>query len=346
MSWSAWLGSIYPDEAAATRLRLTPLKEPIAALGGTARDWSFLSASAYERWMSGRPLPRIAASAHGLREIPPEILRARAATVAVVQRELLPLNNLVFERSLDIPFVWDVDDFLWTASAAKGIVRGRAGKFRWLCRNAAEVWAGNRSVADWCVREGATRVELVLASVPIPERVAHPQEPYHLAWVGTPSTGPFVEKLLHQLEPELRDFEIDVVGARIDPPVTLKVNQHEWSLAVEESILSRAWAGLYPIDTTHPMAPGKSALKAALYMSYGVPVIATRTPSNADVVEDGVEGYLVSDLAEWRQAVSTLRDSRVRARLSIAARSRAIQDFDSSRRYTVLAERLASLAQM
>ena len=136
-----------------------------------------------------------------------------------------------------------------------------------------------------------------------------------------------------------------MVGARIDPPATLQVNQHEWSLAVEESILSRAWAGLYPIDTTHPMASGKSALKAALYMSYGVPVIATRTPSNADVVDDGVAGFLVSDPAEWREAISTLRDSGVRARLSMAARSRAIQDFDSSRRYTVLAERLASLAQ-
>lgn len=344
MSWSAWLGSIYPDDAACTRLRINPVRDAVVDLGGDAETWSFQSSSAYADWMSERTARRLLATSAGAGTLVRGIRGARSCDVAVIQREALPFNSLLVERAIDAPLVWDVDDYLWTAVPPKSTLRGGLGKYRWLCHRAAEVWAGNRSIADWCVREGARKVELVLASVPIPDRVSEPSEPPRLAWVGTPTTGPFIEQLLHELEAELRDFEIDIVGARVDSPASLRVHRYAWSREVEERVLRRAWAGLYPIDVSHPMALGKSALKAVLYMSYGVPVIATRTPSNEDVLTDGVEGFLAADMAQWRQALKELRSPEVRRSLGAAGRARALREFDATRRYRALGEKLQRYA--
>jgi hypothetical protein len=328
--WEAWAGSVYPGDAASTRLRVLGLAEPVGRAGGRLSAWSFLSADGHERWMRGgirRARPVVA----GLGRVREARRGIRAADVVLVQRECLPFNSLVLERSIPdaVPLVWDLDDALWrNHTGPHGAVRGSERKYAWLARSAAMVWAGNENVADWCREQGARNVVVVPTTTPIPRQVGSPDVNRRLAWVGSPSTGRFIEHLLHSLADDLRPWLIEVVGARVQVPAGLRVEQFDWTQEAENRALSRAWAGLYPIDTAHPLAHGKSGLKAVLFGGYGIPTIATRTRSTADIVVDGETGLLAGSRQEWQEALAAIADPQTRARMSGQARNLVEARFD------------------
>jgi hypothetical protein len=199
-----------------------------------------------------------------------------------------------------------VDDAVWTSTLGAGAsIRGTSKKYEWLARQATEVWAGNKHVADWASAAGARVVRWVPTTVPVPPLLHNDhREGDLLVWVGTPSTGPYVERLLHDLRDSLRGWRVRIVGARIVAPAEVEVTQCDWSPEAEADALNRASVGLYPLDVSHPGTIGKSALKSVLFMAHGIPLIATPTPSNMDVMTHGREGFFAS---VRRSGVSTLR---------------------------------------
>jgi glycosyltransferase involved in cell wall biosynthesis len=63
--------------------------------------------------------------------------------------------------------------------------------------------------------------------------------------------------------------------------------------------------GLAPLADT-PFNRCKSHIKALEYMALGIPVIASNTPAYADLVVDGVTGWLVNSDDEWSAALRLL----------------------------------------
>ena len=176
--------------------------------------------------------------------------------------------------------VWDVDDSMWNASVGlRARFRGSQAKYEWLARSASEIWSGSETVAAWCADRGAENVLVVPTVTPLPTLVGTPTDPRRLVWVGSPTTGPFVERLLRDNRADFVDWIVEIVGAKCAPVPGLRIETYEWTQENEARALSRAWAGLYPIDTTNVFTLGKSALKAVLMGAYGLPVIATRTSS-------------------------------------------------------------------
>lgn len=259
---------------------------------------------------------------------------ARACDLMLLQREALPLNTLLMEKlvvSRDRPLVWDVDDALWTLTPGAGAsIRGTARKYEWLAREATEVWAGNRQVADWASAAGARVVRWVPTTVSVPPVLHNDhREDDLLVWVGTPSTGPYVERLLNDLCDSLRGWRIRIVGARIKAPTQLHLTQCDWSPEAEADALRRASVGLYPLDISHPGTIGKSALKSVLFMAHGIPLVATPTLSNLDVMTHGREGFFASSKSEWREYLDILRDPEERRVMGIKGHQNALANFDS-----------------
>ena len=293
-------------------------------------SWNFLSSESGSDWAAGGT-NRIAPAIRGLGRLRNAIQDFSHIDVAVIQRECIPLNSLFLERRLALraPYIWDIDDSLWTNGASLArLVRGGPRKYEWLLTNAAEVWAGNQIIVDWCRSISDTPAFLVPTTSPIPSAPALPVSPRRLAWVGTPSTGPFIEKLLTELKLDLGAWVIDVVGANIHVPTGINVVQHPWSQEIEAKVLSQAWAGLYPIDLGHPLALGKSALKAVLFGGYGLPTVATRTPSNADVILDGQTGRLVDNINGWKKALAEIAVTSTRNEWGLSARKRMVDFYN------------------
>ena len=73
--------------------------------------------------------------------------------------------------------------------------------------------------------------------------------------------------------------------------------------------------GLYPLPDEEWVL-GKSGLKALQYMALGIPTVATRIGANSRIIQDGENGFLVSDQKEWKDRLLSLAsDPELRRRL-------------------------------
>lgn len=320
--------AVYPFRAASTRLRLGLLSAPLEHRGVGFKVWTYLEDRELDSWVSGS---RLTPAALGLARTPALLEAFRSGSALVVQRECLPWNSLVMENAAmrRVPVIWDVDDAMWHSSRGmRGWVRGGQSKYARLARIATEVWAGSETVASWCEAQGARKVRLVPTVTPIPDSVAEPDNPPRLVWVGTPSTVRYLNQMLLANHQILREWVIEVVGAKPLPFPDLQIEAYPWTQENENRALSRAWAGLYPIDTTHEFSTGKSALKAVLMGAYGLPVIATWTMSNAAVIEQGRTGFLIQDNRDWEEYLALMLERGLRDRMGLAARSRVEAEFN------------------
>lgn len=339
------LGALYPSRVASTRLRLNSLITPLEEAGAEVETWSFLSNAEVDSWLEGGP-SRLLAARKSMPSISIAKRAARSSDIVVVQRELLPFNTLTIERAAieaGAAIVWDLDDSLWqTGPKWRALVRGSSHKYSWLAKNSSQVWAGNAGLVDWCSAHGVKNAMVIPTTTTLPTEVPGPEGRERvLAWIGTQSTGPFIEALLRSFPFAFLNWTIEIIGAKITVPPGLTVLQREWSPDAEDDLLRRAWAGLYPIDSTLTYALGKSAFKAHLYMSYGVPVLATRTPSNVAAMRDTGAGLIVD--YDWPAAVSAVADESTHNRMSRAALTYARLNLDNEEWARKLAKKLLVL---
>lgn len=325
------LGSIYPSRVASTRLRLDSLIAPLQGAGANVETWSFLTDDELDPWLEGG-WGRLMSARKSIPSISVAKKAARSSDIVLVQRELLPFNTLTIERAAieaGAAIVWDVDDSLWeTELKWRSLVRGGLDKYSWLARNSSLVWAGNAGLVDWCSTHSMKSATVIPTTTNLPTKVPGPEGRERvLAWIGTQSTAPFIEALLRSFPTAFRNWRIEIIGANITVPQGLTVIQRKWSPAAEDDLLRRAWAGLYPIDSTLTYALGKSAFKANLYMSYGVPVLATRTPSNVATMRDTNAGLIVD--YDWPAAISAVANEGTHNRMSVAALTHARQNLDN-----------------
>lgn len=311
-------------------MQYTPYLE---AAGVRVTHWSFLRERDLPAWFGPSQLRRLWVLLFALVRLPAVARALSAATVVLVQREALPLGPPVIERlaTRGRSLIWDVDDAIWqpfespTAGRVPQWVRGTGGKYSWLCSRADEVWAGSEVLAEWCRRHNS-RVHVVPTVVPVPSRRPEPTTARTVGWVGSHSTGAFVEAVLPTLSDVTPSPTVIIVGATPQAPADLRVECLRWSPTVEADALARTRVGLYPIDRGHPLAEGKCGLKAVLFMAHGIPPVVTPTSTNAAVVRDGVDGFYATSGKEWTAHVQALLDDEdLWERLSVSAHRRALE---------------------
>ena len=111
--------------------------------------------------------------------------------------------------------------------------------------------------------------------------------------------------------------------------------------------MARADIGVLPIDTDDPFQLAlqpvlswmlKSENRLTLKMAAGLPVVATPIPSYEALITQGVDGYLARTPADWRRALTALRDPAHRAAMGAAARQRVLEPFSRQRQAEALAK--------
>lgn len=343
--------AVHPVRVASTRLRAMQYTKAAAARGVQIGLWSFFRDDDLPRWFGSSQLGRMAVLARGMLRLGGALLAIRRADVVLVQREALPLGPALLERyaASRAPVVWDVDDAIWqdfgspTAGRVPQWLRATGGKYAWLCRHATEVWVGSDVLAEW-VRRHRADVRVVPTVVPVPAERPSQAMTRTVSWIGSHSTGPFLEAVLPAVAAVSPPAQVHVVGAAPRTPPGLDVTVHDWSPATEASVLAVTAVGLYPIDRAHPLAEGKCGLKAIMYMANGIPTVLTPTSTNAAVVRDAIEGLHADDPAAWTAAVQRLLDdAELRNRLGTAAHSRALAEYSLQAWAPRVADSLARL---
>lgn len=251
----------------------------------------------------------------------------------IVFREVLLWNdygNLFLERlllAMHPGAVLDIDDDL---GAAKGEPKaiGRFGHV--LAEHPAKFSASLQLFRRFIVgseylaqlvheRSERTRPEDVLV-VPTcldfenerPKRyAAHPEPPTIIGWIG--GTGNL--ELLDLVAPALRRLSAEyplrllVISGRPYVAEGVDVQNVQWDMATYTERLRTIDIGIMPLHDT-AAARGKCGFKLLQYMGLGIVSIATAITVNTEIVQDGVNGFLLAPDADWESAIRTVLERR------------------------------------
>ena len=241
---------------------------------------------------------------------------ARAARVAARDADLVHAHwipSALAARATGKPYVlqvWGTDVEL--ARRAPALVRP-------LLRGARVVIAASSFLADEARALGAQRVEVIPASVEIPERVGEPVEPPHVLFAGRLSE----EKGILEFVEATEGIRRVIVG---DGPLRAQVPE-----AV--GFVPPAQMGAYYERASVVCVPSRRegyGMTAREAMAYGRAVVATRVGGLADLIA-GVELVAPGDALALRDAIcSLLEDPEKRASLGARGRDYAGRSFSPS----------------
>ena len=220
--------------------------------------------------------------------------------------------------------IYDIDDmvFLGHSSEANRFIRVLKGrkKMIFLMRKADHVIVCTPYLEAFVKQHNPNTTDI--SSTIDTDRYV-PANPYSnarrltLGWSGSHSTS----KYLHLLDDVLRelaqeiDFQLKVIGDANFTMEGVDVSAQEWSEPTEVQDLQEIDIGLYPLPDEEWVL-GKSGLKALQYMALGIPTLATGIGANSRIIQDGEDGFLVSDPREWKSCLLKLvSDPELRRRI-------------------------------
>ena len=268
-----------------------------------------------------RPLEKVIQGyLHRLRDL----LEVRTHDVIVIEKELLPYIPAVFERllnRLETPYIVDYDDAVFHNYdlSDNPIIRRLLGqKIDVVMREADAVVAGNEYLASRARKAGASRVEIIPTVIDL-DRYPHvpPDDdgPFTIGWIGSPTTAQYVEDIAPALREVCQDREARVVlvgaGSVELPGVPFEVR--EWSEDTEIDDIASFDAGIMPLEDT-PWEHGKCGLKLIQYMGCGKPVVASPVGVNAEITEQGYNGFHAKFKEDWIQSLLKFIDDIESAR--------------------------------
>jgi glycosyltransferase involved in cell wall biosynthesis len=237
-----------------------------------------------------------------------------------IEKELLPWMPHMLESILinsKTPYIVDYDDatFHCYDLHLKYWVRKLLGnKIDQVMKNSEIVIAGNAYLASRAIKAGAKRVEILPTVIDLNKYdILSPIEnnTITIGWIGSPTTTRYLQNLasVFQEISASNDIRLVAIGADDFQIDGMEVVIKQWSEESEVLELQKIDIGVMPLDDTL-WSRGKCGFKLIQYMACGKPVIASPIGVNVDIVEHGINGFLASDLEEWKHYLQLLINNK------------------------------------
>jgi glycosyltransferase involved in cell wall biosynthesis len=242
-----------------------------------------------------------------------------------------------FAARLGVPVVYDLDDpvFLPHHSGINGAftLLKFSRKTHTIFRLSDHVIAINSLLANYASSFGSavTVIPNCIDTDRYKPKARQSDGVVRLVWVGSHSNTHnlvLLQKPLRRLQSKHR-APLHVIGAgRIDLP-GVEVNMIPWCESTEIGDLQACDIGLAPL-VDGPWNSWKSPFKLMQYMALGLPVVTRRIGAAREMIEDGVNGFLVETEDEWHDRLELLvTDAELRGRMGRAARAAVVEKFST-----------------
>jgi len=128
-----------------------------------------------------------------------------------------------------------------------------------------------------------------------------------IGWTGTASGLIYLKDLedVFQKLSQLYNIKLKIISSKKIEFKEVNVINCKWSLKNEITDLQSIDIGVMPLPNTD-FAKGKGGFKIIQYMGVGVPVVCSPVGVNAEIVQDGINGFLANTKEEWIEKLSLL----------------------------------------
>lgn len=255
-----------------------------------------------------------------------------------IEYELLPWFPPVFEWILHLfnkPFVVDYDDAIFHKydMSDNYFIRKLLGKkIDKIMSFATSVVAGNNYIFDRASKNNPNNVFIIPTVIDIDKYKiqVYKKEQFVIGWIGSPSTVTYLEQLsdvISELSKEI-NVKVIIIGVGKSSIIGDFVEYLQWTEDTEIEKIQLFDIGIMPL-TDDPWARGKCGYKLIQYMACGIPVIASPVGVNNNIVENGINGFLVSTIEDWINAIKILyqNDNDVISRMGLAGRKKVEEQY-------------------
>ena len=182
------------------------------------------------------------------------------------------------------------------------------------------------AIAGWLANlEPMPRVTVIRHGIPVTDYTCSARKEDYVAFLGrmAPCKGPHLAidaarragipiKLAGEIQPVFQDYWDQEIVPRLDAPDVEYIGEADFD--IKTTRLSRARALLFPIQWDEPF--GLVMIEA---MACGTPVLAFKGGAVAEVVRDGVNGWICSDVDDLAGRVAALDISAEACRAFVEA---------------------------
>lgn len=274
----------------------------------------------------------------------PSIFKANNSDLVWLQREMVA-GIILLEFFLKRPYVFDVDDAIWTSKPF-----GRLSA-KLIAKRAAVVIAGNQYLANW-FSDYNKFVEIVPTSIDTerfyPDKIGGIDNKFVIGWTGTSVNFCHLYSIQNALSLFINRYK-EKVKIKISIVADKKpffsdiadefVEFTLWTPETEVSVIQRFDIGLMPL-LDNEFTRGKCSFKMLQYMAVGIPVIVSPVGMNKEVLDKGRIGFAAVSLTDWYEAIEWLyRNPSARSAMGKEARNIIMTNYSVE----VVSKRLASI---
>lgn len=127
-----------------------------------------------------------------------------------------------------------------------------------------------------------------------------------IVWIGSPSTEKYlylIKKPLENLSKKY-NFTLRIIGGtqKIEG---ISCEILKWTEELESKLISESDIGIMPLYNGY-FEKGKCGFKLIQYMASGLPVIASPSPANNEIIDQGINGYIAENIENWEKYLEKL----------------------------------------
>lgn len=269
----------------------------------------------------------------------------RADVVVVLKKPFRPVFRYLLRR-VARRLVFDFDDAVYVRDNGEDNPRHLA-QFQKMLSRCDDVWAGNAQLLAAALPI-AERSCLIPTTLPLLKYELEPETPpgIDLVWIGGSASRPWLESILPTLERaalEIPGLRLKIIADFALQSSVLEVLAVPWSEAGEAQALADAHIGIAPLPD-NAFTRGKCGLKTLQYMAAGLPVIASSTGVQSDMVISEETGILADSGQAWLDALLQLAsDENLRMSMGEAGRALCVQQYAVEAGCRLMLERLDAL---
>lgn len=272
-----------------------------------------------------------------------DLLRIKQYDIVFIFREAFFTGSFFFEKQFaksGAKIIFDFDDAIWIDNVSEANKKisflKNAAKTNEIIKLSDMVFAGNNYLANHAsqynsnVKVIPTTIDMV--NVHNKTKVHQDKPELIIGWTGTHSSLVYlqaIENALALLKEKYKNIKYLIISDKPPTFSKIEVDFLPWNLDSEIDDLLKIDIGIMPM-IDEEWAKGKCGFKILQYLSLGIPAVATPVGVNAEIIEEGVNGYYAYNSEEWLEKISLLIDFKIRSKMGNRGQQKVKDKFSVS----------------